>query len=272
MRAAVRLHEPLHRHTAWRTGGTCDAWVVAHDEEAVQTVLSECHAVDWNVTVVGSSSRVLVRDGGLEGVALRLGVGFSDLRFLDDDCVEVGGAVPVPVLLSRAAAVGLAAPKELYLLPGTFGASALVDDWDLQSVRLARPSGIKDRPASKVGARTKGVVLRATVRLERVEPAVARARFEEALRKAVVPPCSWFSGGRGRVRNVLHRAALDRVRLRQVAIPDVAPEVMVNLGGGTAADMVLLQKSAIERVKRTRGVTLESPIKRVGLKADTRSA
>lgn len=267
MRAAVRLEEPLSRHTAWRTGGPCDAWVVAHDEDAVQTVLSECDRVGWSVTVLGSASRVLMRDGGMQGVVLRLGVGFRDLRIVED-CVEVGGAVPVPVLLAKAAEAGLAADRELYLRPGTFGASALHDDWDLVSVRLARASGVRDRPAAKVGSRTKGVVVRGTVRLQPLGANVARARLEEALRRAVEPPGSWFSGGRGRVRNVLRRAALNQVRLRAVAIPDLAPEVLVNLGGGTASDMLLLQKSAIERVKRVRGVTLSPTLKRLGRKPD----
>jgi UDP-N-acetylenolpyruvoylglucosamine reductase len=43
-----------------------------------------------------------------------------------------------------------------------------------------------------------------------------------------------------------------------VAIPAEAPELMVNLGGGTARDLGLLQRSVLDRIQRERGVTLES--------------
>jgi UDP-N-acetylenolpyruvoylglucosamine reductase len=236
-------------------------WVVAHDEEAVLTVLRECKAADWKVHVVGTGSRHLVRDGGLGPCVLKLGVGFRDLRIEDEDLV-IGGAVPVAAALAFAGRAGLAAAPELYRVMGTFGASALADDWDLVDVDLARPHGVRTRPAEKVGSKTKGVVLRGRVRLERI----GTAGVEERLRKVLAtdPPGAWFSGGRGSVRRTLHRAALDRVRLRDVALPDGAPEMLINLGTGTAADLQLLQKSAIERVKRTRGVTLSSTIRWVG--------
>ncbi|MCB9670966.1 MAG: FAD-binding protein [Alphaproteobacteria bacterium] len=264
MSLSVRFREPLSRHTAWRTGGPCDVWVVAHDDDAVVEVLADCKAAGWDVTVVGSGSHTLVRDGGIDGVVLRLGQGFCDLRFLDDDRVEAGGALPVPALLALAGAQGLAAPEALYGVPGTFGASVLRDPWDVVTIDLARERGVRTKAPEAVGARTKGVVLRAVVQLERVGVAAARARLHETFRKPTTPTGAWFEGGRGSIRKLLRKAALDRVRLRQVAIPDGAPEMLVNLGGGTASDLRLLQKSAIERVKRTRGVDLVSPLKWVG--------
>lgn len=262
LNATVRFQEPLSAHTAYRTGGLTDVWVVAHDEEAVLTVLSECKAAGWSVYVVGTGSRTLVRDGGISPLVLRLGVGFADLEIHDDD-LHIGGSAPVAAGLAVAAEAGLVAHPELYTRMGTFGASALADDWDLVSVDIARPHGVRSLPAGKVGAKTKGVVLRGVVRLERVGVDAARLRLHTALKK--MPPGAWFSGGRGSIRNTLRRAALDRVRLRDIALPDGAPEMLVNLGGGTAADLLLLQKSAIERVKRTRGVTLRSTVKWFGI-------
>ena len=54
------------------------------------------------------------------------------------------------------------------------------------------------------------------------------------------------------------------MRLRQVAIPELAPELLVNLGEGTAADLSLLHRSAIERVSRVHGIELVSRIKWTG--------
>ena len=53
-------------------------------------------------------------------------------------------------------------------------------------------------------------------------------------------------------------------RLRDVAIPEDAPELLIKLGLGTARDLQLLHRSSLDRVKRTRGVELESRVKWVG--------
>ncbi|MEZ4317569.1 MAG: FAD-binding protein [Myxococcota bacterium] len=265
--AAILLDEPLSRHTAMRTGGSCDAFVVAHDEEAVHTVLSDCKDAGWPVTVLGSGTRSVVREGGVDGVVLRLGQAFVTCRFVDPDLLVVGGAMPVPALLAIAAEHGLAADPVLYTVPGTFGASVLMDEWNVKGARVARNTRISEVDASALGPRFKGVVLEATVQLERVGVGEADRRLVRALQKPDVPASSWVSGARS-VRSVLRRASLERIRLRQVAIPVEAPELMVNLGGGTARDMQLLHKSAVERVRRVRGVKLDTRIKWIGNRSE----
>lgn len=246
-----------------RTGGPCEVFAVAHDEAAVLTVLSDCKVAKWKVTPLGAGTRTVFRDGGVKGVVLRLGADFVGCRFIESDLLFVGGATPVPAVLSEAASRGLVAPDELAAVPGTFAASVLAESWPLVSVRLARASGVKVLPQDRLGSRSKGVVLGATIRLRQVGVAAARDQLRRAFRNCVIPPGSWVAGA-GSLRDVLRKASLDRVRLRAVAIPVEAPEVMVNLGGGTARDLQLLHKSALERVKKTRGVKLSSRMRWVG--------
>ena len=266
MRLSVRFAEPLSRHSPMRTGGPCEVFAVAHDEEAVLTVLADCRAAKWKVTTLGAGTRTVFRDGGVDGVVLRLGAGFTRCRFVEHDLLFVGGAMPVPAVLAQAASRGLVATDELAAVPGSFAASVLAESWPLVSVRLARPSGVKLLPQDRLGSRSKGVVLGATIRLRQVGVAAAREQLRRAFRSCAVPPGSWVVGA-GSVRDVLRKAALDRVRLRAVAIPVEAPEVMVNLGGGTARDLQLLHKCALERVKKTRGVKLGTRMRWIGKRA-----
>ena len=71
---------------------------------------------------------------------------------------------------------------------------------------------------------------------------------------------SWYAPARAPLREVFASVRLQRVRLRSVAIPETATETLVNLGGGTAADLALLHRSAVERVKVTRGFELDSRV------------
>lgn len=267
MNASVRLDEPLSRHTAWRTGGPCEAFVVAHDESAVTTVLTDCKAAGWKVTPLGSGSRCVVREGGMDGVVLRLGTAFASCEFIAPDLLRIGAAMPVPAALALAARHGLAADRELYSVPGSFGASVLLDDWVVQGAVVARGKRVSKVDGAVLGPRYKGVVLSAVVQLEPVGQSEANTRLVRELRKPRVPPGSWVGGPRA-LRSVLRRASLERVRLRQVAIPVEAPELMVNLGGGTARDLQMLHKSAIERVRKVRGVKLESRIKWIGNRSE----
>jgi UDP-N-acetylenolpyruvoylglucosamine reductase len=109
-------------------------------------------------------------------------------------------------------------------------------------------------------------VLGARLTLSADDPAAVAERTAKVWAKQLPVPCgSWYEKpGRKPVRTTLLSSRLQMVRLREVAIPDLAPELLVNLGGGTAADLVLLHRSAIERVARIQGEELASRIKWVG--------
>ena len=76
---------------------------------------------------------------------------------------------------------------------------------------------------------------------------------------------SWYGTKRPeQIRSTLRSVRLQSVRLRQVAIPQTAPELLINLGSGTAADLKLLHRSVVDQVKRVRGEDLASRIRFVG--------
>ncbi len=78
----VHLDEPMSSHTSFRIGGPVDAYVQVSDLAALQRLLSWCRSERLPVMTVGGGCNLLVRDGGIRGVVLRLGRGFRTLRFL----------------------------------------------------------------------------------------------------------------------------------------------------------------------------------------------
>jgi UDP-N-acetylenolpyruvoylglucosamine reductase len=99
-------------------------------------------------------------------------------------------------------------------------------------------------------------------------PAAVAARTQDRWRaQRPAPACSWFQAPRrGDVRDILQSASLPLVRLRRTAIPDAAPECLVNLGGGSASDLALLHRSAQDRVKKVRAIDLGRAISWAGTK------
>ena len=268
---AVRLHEPLARHTAWRTGGRCDAFVVVHRRDALVRVVEECRSVDWKWTLLGAGTRVVVRDGGISGVVLRLGTDFGRMVDRGADGLEAGAAVPVPALVAAAAARGLRGLERFANIPGSLGASLQLDEgWEdvVESVSFLHRNKIRVAALDAVQGR-KRILTGATLLLAPGEPTKIDTSMRAQLDPArCVPPSAWYEQPRKHgLRKVLRSVELPRVRLRRVAIPDAAPELLVNLGEGTASDLALLHRSATERVKKTRGVELQPRVRWLGRRA-----
>lgn len=119
VRGEVSLGEPLKKYTWFRVGGPAEALFRPADEKD----LADCLALlpeDIPVTVMGVASNLLVRDGGVPGVVVKLGRAFQDISF-DGDTVTAGaGALDIQV--ARACRdQGLAGLEFLSGVPGTIG-------------------------------------------------------------------------------------------------------------------------------------------------------
>lgn len=263
---AVRVAEPLSRHTPMRTGGPCDVFVVVHREEALPGVISDCRQVGWRWWMLGAGTRVAFRDGPVQGAVIRLGTDFARIERIGDLTWRVGGAVPVPALLDRLAREGHSGLEALAGVAGSVGGSLLWDaawkDVTEQVGTIARDKA-RDVPLDEVAGRRNRIVTGATITMMEDSPAKVRANL--ARRAARSRTGTWYEApSKGDLREILRTAQLPLVRLRRVAIPDAAPELLINLGGGSASDLALLHRSATERVKKVRGIELAATVRWVG--------
>jgi UDP-N-acetylmuramate dehydrogenase len=267
----VRIDEPLALHTAWRTGGRCGAWVIVDSVEELAEVTAECRAADWKWTLLGHGTRTVARDGEVTGAVIRLGGAFARVA-RDGATWRVGAGCPLPAIVASAAANGCAGLEALAAIPGSVGASVALDPgWDAVAASvevLHRGKAVAMDPHDAREA--KKVILSVDLSLSPDDPAAIARRTDKVLAasaraKSATPVSSWYAPpGKQSLREVFASVLLPRVRLREVAIPSTAPELLVNLGGGTAADLLLLHKSAVERVKSTRGLDLDSRVSWLG--------
>jgi len=80
VRGEVRLDEPLKRYTSIQIGGKADALVIPADLEDLKALLSFAEAKNVPCTVLGWGSNVLIRDGGIRGIVIRLQKTLSEWR------------------------------------------------------------------------------------------------------------------------------------------------------------------------------------------------
>ena len=106
--------------TWFRVGGPADVLLAPADEADLVYFLKHL-ATDIPVTVVGLGSNLLVRDGGIRGVVVRLGRGFADMKAEPDHRLRAGTAVPDVKVARAAADAGIAGLAFYRGIPGSIG-------------------------------------------------------------------------------------------------------------------------------------------------------
>ena len=106
LRGRLLANEPLAPLTWFRVGGPAQALFMPEDESDLALLLTDLPR-DIPVTVIGLGSNLIVRDGGVEGVVIRLGRGFNETRIETGNRVRSGTAVPARTRLPASIFVSL---------------------------------------------------------------------------------------------------------------------------------------------------------------------
>lgn len=158
--------------------------------------------------------------------------------------------------------------EELAAQPGSLGAAVCLDAgdwrdaidglwvWYRRRARRVEPDWVYER----VAAGKRVLVLDAELQLCPDDPAEVGARSERVLARSVSSP--WFqSPDGGPLRPLLTSASIPGARLRAVAVPRSAPEMLVALRPGCGDDLELLGRSVADKVERTAGVSLGTSVR-----------
>jgi UDP-N-acetylmuramate dehydrogenase len=146
VRGKLLRDEALAPFTWFRVGGPADAVFLPADEQDLSEFLA---ALDLSVPVltIGVGSNLLVRDGGVEGVVIRLGRGFNSVDVLSDRSVKAGAAVPDAILARKAAEAGIAGLEFYAGIPGTVGGAVIMNAgcYGAETVQVIRSARAMDR-------------------------------------------------------------------------------------------------------------------------------
>jgi UDP-N-acetylmuramate dehydrogenase len=122
----IALDAPLAPYTWLRVGGPGDVLFLPKDEADLQHFLKDLDPA-VPVMVLGVGSNTLVRDGGVEGVVIRLGRAFADIRAMDGDRLYAGAAA-LDAQVARTAADAGIGNLEFYVgVPGTIGGACVMN-------------------------------------------------------------------------------------------------------------------------------------------------
>ena len=297
-RGTLTPNRPLADLTWLRVGGPADWLFQPADVEDLATFLAALPG-DVAVFPMGVGSNLIVRDGGLRAVVIRLGRGFNAIGIEEDRRITAGAAALDAHVARRAAEAGLDLTF-LRTIPGSIGGAVRMNAGCygsyvadvLESVRVVLRDGtIADLPVAALNLRYRqsdlpegAVVVSATFRAPEGDPTVLAQRMEEQLAKrdASQPtkersagstfrnPVGHSSTGRAddthelKAWKVIDDAGMRGATLGGAQMSQMHSNFMINAGGATAADLENLGEAVRKKVFQTSGITLEWEIMRVG--------
>jgi UDP-N-acetylmuramate dehydrogenase len=282
----VEANAPLGPATWFRVGGAADVLVRPADLDDLLLLLRDMPA-DISLTILGAASNMIIRDGGIAGVVLRLARGFGDV-VVEADGIIAGAAALDVTLAETAAAAGLAGLEFLVGIPGSIGGAVAMNAGAygreirdvLEWAEIATPEGLMrlDAAALRFAYRhaqlpARGVVVRAKLHATSGDKAAISARLAEirAAREATQPVRARTGGSTfknppgDRKAWELIDAAGCRGLLRGAAqVSEKHCNFLINLGGASAADIEALGEDVRARVLAHSGIALEWEIRRIG--------
>jgi len=295
LRGRLLANEPLAPLTWFRVGGAAQALFMPEDENDLVYALTNLPR-EVLVTVIGLGSNLIVRDGGVEGVVIRLGRGFNETKIEAGHHVRAGAAVPDLRVAKAAQEAGIAGLAFYRGIPGAIGGALRMNGGaygtETKDVLIAA-RGV-DRAGTILtytnadmhftyrhcGVGDDVIFTEALFQGREGDPAAIAAEMDEITSKREsTQPVKSRTGG-STFKNPQGRKAwqlVDAAGCRGFVVGDAQvselhANFLINRGNATAADIENLGEEVRRRVKDNSGVTLDWEIKRIGVKAQTSGA
>jgi UDP-N-acetylmuramate dehydrogenase len=288
LRGRLLPNQPLAELTWFRVGGPAQVLFMPEDEADLSYFLGALPA-EIPVTVIGLGSNLIVRDGGVPGVVIRLGRGFGDVKVEPGARIRAGTGVP-DVKVSRAAQeAGIAGLAFFRGIPGAIGGAlrmnggaygretkdALIEARGVDRAGRVRVFANGDMHYSyrHCGAPDDVIFTAALFQGEpgdREKIAAEMDKITES-REATQPIKSRTGGSTfknppgHKAWQVIDAAGCRGLKVGDAQVSEMHCNFLINLGGATAADIESLGETVRTRVKENSGVELEWEIKRIGV-------
>jgi UDP-N-acetylmuramate dehydrogenase len=290
LRGRLIPNQSLAELTWFRVGGPAQALFAPADEEDLAYFLGRLPAA-IPVTVIGLGSNLIVRDGGVSGVVVRLGRGFSGIGVEEGHRIRVGTAVP-DVKVARAAQEAAIAGLSFYRgIPGAIGGAlrmnggaygretkdALVEARGIDRSGAVRVFSNADMHYSyrHCGAGDEVIFTQALFQGTPGDRAVIAAEMNKITEaREATQPIKSRTGGSTFKNPPGHKAwqLIDAAGCRGLVVGDAQVSelhcnFLINRGSASAADIETLGETVRRRVRENSGVALDWEIKRIGVAA-----
>lgn len=278
----------MSKYTSWRIGGPADLLVKPRDEEDLRQALvyAQHHALP--VTIIGNGTNLLVADRGIRGMVIKIGPGLANIE-IHNHIIRAGAGAPLPLLARKAMQAGLAGFEFLAGIPGSVGGALVMNAgangcavgelvrqvivcdyagnsliFEADELTFAyRQSCLARRNIIVAGVVLEGKPDRVEEIKERMELYLARRRQTQPLEYpnagSVFKNPPGDSAGR-----LIELAGCKEIRVGNIQVSPRHANFFVNLGGGTAGEVLEIVQRVQNMVEEKCGVKLVLEVQKLG--------
>lgn len=284
----VMFREPMYLHTSWRIGGPADILVEPRGTGDLKAVLAYARRNSLPLTIIGAGTNLLVREGGIRGVVVKIAGGLADIR-VEGETITAGGGAKLHRIAAAAREAGLGGLEFIAGIPGSVGGAVIMNAGAYGSSVGDRATGVTcmdlegnlqclDGGQMEWGYRKSALQGKDLIVVEAVFKGYPRDKelitsdIENILtsRKTKQPleypsAGSVFKNPPGKYAGkLIQEAGCQGMRVGDAQVSTKHANFIINLGKATATDVLNLIAAVREKVMEKFGVSLEMEVKVLG--------
>lgn len=284
----ILVDEPMKNHTSFKIGGPCDFLVIPKTEEEIRELIMFVNKENIPFFIMGNGSNLLVRDGGIRGVIIKIGDNFSDFE-IKDNVIKAKSGILLSKLAKNILKESLAGFEFASGIPGTLGGAVAMNAGAyggevkdvVKSVRLLDMDGnifeltneeMKFGYRKSILNEKRLIVLEVTIELQMGNYDDIKAIFDDLTVKRTTKqplhlpsagstfkrPAGYFAG------KLIEDSGLKGLTLKDAQVSPKHCGFVVNLGNASANDIIELLSIIKKTVNDKFGVKLEEEVKIIG--------
>jgi len=288
LKGELYCSEPMKKHTTWRVGGPADILIVPKSKADVAFVTSYAGKHSIPLYVIGNGSNILVLDGGIRGIVLKLAGGLNQVNVAGNKVIAEAG-IRLPALAKKVLQHGLSGLEGLSAIPGTLGGALIMNagahgDSIGQLVKkvtcMSYQGNILTLEESQLHftyrqsslAQQNLLVLEAELTLRPDDPGLIKVRMEKCQKERMerqplnLPNAgSVFKNPAGYAAGFLiEKGGAKGLRKGGAQVSEKHANFIVNVGNASAQDILELITCVQEKVYQAFNIMLETEIKVLG--------
>lgn len=284
----VRTGVPLREHTTWRVGGPARVLVEPAGPEELCAVVKYARKRNIALTILGNGSNLLIADGGLDGIVVKIGSRMSRIRCAGG-VIEAQAGAKIAGILSVAGAAGYGGLEFMAGIPASVGGAvtmnagangAAIGDRVLEVKVVDRDGRLRTRTRAEMGFAYRLSSLQTSPGIVAAVRLACRPKSESEVRAEVrrylenrrrTQPLEYPSAGSvfrnppgATAGRLIDGAGGKGLRVGDAKVSLKHANFIVNLGSARARDIRELMNRVQALVLRETGFVLEPEVKLLG--------
>lgn len=284
----IKFNEPMKKHTSFKVGGNADVLIEPKNEDEIKNLIKYLKEKNIYYIIIGNGSNLLVKDGGIKGVVIKISKNFSDFEINEETLTAKSGAM-LSVIGKAVQRQGLTGFEFAAGIPGTIGGALtmnagayggemkdIVKDVTVidenGDIKVLSNEEMKFSYRKSVLNEKNYIILSTTINLKKGDFDQIKETMKEITKKRVTnQPLNLPSAGSTFKRpegyfaaKLIEDAGLKGLTLGDAQVSTKHSGFIVNIGDATSKDLLNLMYIVKNIVKSKFNIELEEEVKIIG--------